>query len=174
MISLSLSLFSASTISGESNCDSSDGEDKPVGVPYKQDPLTPVFSWRRTAYKSKKILEILLANYDQDVLCTATPLNVGHNVAFLVDNSKLKSIDDIRCDDMGSWINGGQPTILFKADLEDADASQIVLLTKNVPLSKHENAKRLKKSYYTHSTHKDVRKIISYIQGTFLSHSLRK
>ncbi|CAB4032415.1 Hypothetical predicted protein [Paramuricea clavata] len=37
---------------------------KPSGEPYKDDAMTPVFSWQNKAYTSEQLVQILLGNYD--------------------------------------------------------------------------------------------------------------
>ena len=39
------------------------------------------------------------------LVCNRQPINVDHNPLFLVDLNTLKSKNDIKCDDSGSWIN---------------------------------------------------------------------
>ena len=42
-------------------------------------------------------------------MCVAPPINIAHNVTFLVDNASLKSPEDLKCDDMGAWDHTGTP-----------------------------------------------------------------
>ena len=39
------------------------------------------------------------------LVCNRQPINVDHNRLFLINLSTLKSKNDIKCDDSGSWIN---------------------------------------------------------------------
>ena len=39
------------------------------------------------------------------LVCNRQPINVDHNRLFLVDLNTLKSKNDIKCNDSGSWIN---------------------------------------------------------------------
>ena len=76
---------------------------KPIGTPYKADPLTPVFSWPKRPYMWQEIVTIVHGEYEAQHLCVAPAINVSHNVCFLLDNNRLKSTDDAKCDAMGVW-----------------------------------------------------------------------
>lgn len=43
-------------------------------------------------------------------MCQRVPITVSHNVAFLVDVTKLDDPGDISSDDMGVWKNNGVDT----------------------------------------------------------------
>ena len=70
---------------------------------YKADALLPVYSYTLEVFDLEEIVQILLLNYSPDCLCFSQPVNVAHNVSFLVDTSDLKRQDDIKRGDMGSW-----------------------------------------------------------------------
>ena len=38
-----------------------------------------------------------------------SPINIAHNVTFLVNNDSLKNPEALKCDDMGSWEHKGTP-----------------------------------------------------------------
>jgi hypothetical protein len=59
-------------------------------------------------------------------LCVSQPIDIQHNVAFLIDNAKIKNLDDIECDDMGSWKHSGTPRSIFHVDRDkDGNVRQI-------------------------------------------------
>lgn len=70
---------------------------------YKDDALTPVYEWKNAAYSFEELIKILLEEHSKEHLCVAPPINVAHNVAFLIENAKMKKLDDLKCDDMGAW-----------------------------------------------------------------------
>ncbi len=104
-------------------------------------------------------------------MCTAAPLNVAHNAAFLVDHRRLKNKNDVKCDDMGSWRNQGTRTIPFTVTTKNEDTRRVILYSNKNPTldsnnaAKNQDIKRLKKIYFTNAQDKDVRKIVSYIEG---------
>ena len=59
-----------------------------------------MFSWSSQPFSAEEIVTIILGKYDNEVLSTSLPINVSHNVTFLVDTRKLRKPDDLKCDDM--------------------------------------------------------------------------
>ena len=79
----------------------------PDGSPYKDDAKILLFSWSSQPFSAEEIVTIILGKYDNEVLCTSPPINVSHNVTFLVDTRKLRKPNHLNCDDMGAWQNNG-------------------------------------------------------------------
>lgn len=103
--------FSPSCSNPESEEDKSEEQMlRPAGIPYKEDVCTPAFSWSHKAYSCKGLVRLLLQDYEPESLCISQPVNVSHNVSFLVDNKMLQSKDDVKCDDMGVWKHNGSPS----------------------------------------------------------------
>ncbi len=168
--------------STENGCDSTDTESfsddfetsistesksvRAEGIPYNDDALTLVFEWRRKAYAFKHLVEILLGEHSQERLCVSQPLNVAHNVSFLVDNSKLKNIEDLKCDDMGAWEHTGSPKKSFcvKRD-KHGRIKDVTVLEGNESPNEESGTLTLKRVYYVNKSSSDVRKIISTVQG---------
>ena len=75
--------------------------DEPVAVPYKGDTCTPVFSWKKESYTSTELVGILVRTYEAHTVCIAAPVNVSHNVAFLVDQRKFSKFQDAMI-----WVHG--------------------------------------------------------------------
>ena len=138
---------------------------KPVGIPYKEDVCTPVYSWSRKAYSCKGLVRLLLQDYEPEFLCISQPVNVAHNVSFLVGNCMMKNKDDLKCDDMGVWKRTGSPSKWFsiKRD-ENNDVAEIVPL-QGKPGPKDDNVYQLRRIYYVNGSDRDVRKVISTLQG---------
>ena len=92
---------------------------KPMGVPYKDDASTPVFSWNQKAYSCTGLVKLLLQEYEKETFCISQPVNVAHNVTFPVENKMLKRQDDVKCDDMGVWKHTGSPAKWFAAKKDE-------------------------------------------------------
>ena len=60
-----------------------------------------------------------MQNYEAEALCISQPVNVAHNVTFLVHNRLLKSLDDIKFDNMVVWKQMGSPTKWFFAKRDE-------------------------------------------------------
>jgi hypothetical protein len=75
--------------------------------------MIPVFEWKKTAYNSPELVSILLGTYESEQMYILQPINVLHNVSFLVDTRTLKHKDDRKCDDTGSWKHNGTPKCWF-------------------------------------------------------------
>ena len=138
---------------------------KPVGVPYKQDVCTPVFSWTRKAYTCQGLVKLLLQEYEPEVVCISQPVNVAHNVCFVVDNTMLKSRDDLKCDDMGAWKHTGSPTKWFYVKRNEDNAIEEIVPLQGKPGPKDHDVYQLRRVYYVNASDGDVRKIISTLQG---------
>lgn len=70
----------------------------------------PVYQWNKPnhTYKVYEIAQAILENSANDAkVCLRTPTNIQHNCTFLVDQSELRSRDDLKADDCGSWKNNG-------------------------------------------------------------------
>ena len=71
---------------------------RPTGEPFKDDALTPVFAWNKTAYTGEQLVSILLGTYEAEETCISQPINVS----FLVDTRSFQHTDDPKCDDIGA------------------------------------------------------------------------
>ena len=140
-------------------------EIKPIGTPYKDDPLTPVFSWSKKPYTWQEIVAILHHEYEAQHLCVAPPVNVSHNVCFLVDNYRLKNTEDVKCDDMGVWINKGAPKLHFEfLTREDGTVVDVVRTDKQGKMQR-DGYCLLKRTFYVNSASTDCRKVVSTLLG---------
>ncbi|CAB4026604.1 High affinity nerve growth factor receptor [Paramuricea clavata] len=72
---------------------------------FHDDALTPVFSWNKKAYTAERLVHILLDKQESGRLCVMTPINIAHNVTFLINNTKMKMEEDVKCDDMEKVLN---------------------------------------------------------------------
>ncbi|CAB3977441.1 Hypothetical predicted protein [Paramuricea clavata] len=87
---------------------------------YGDDPAFPVFRWGLTkGVSTDEIAGILLrGNVDQAKVATKVPTNVSKNTSFIVDTTKLRNDQDVKCDDLGAWHYTG--TKKFGYSLDDA------------------------------------------------------
>lgn len=121
----------------------------------------PIFARTAKSYSSKSIIELLLDKYiPQSKIATQQPVSVEENLVFIMDLSKLNKPEDIRADDLGSWICNGKRCSWCVLD-EDGDVLEI--LTKCG--SRHPNYHRLVKRYYKHATSGDFKRIIVELYG---------
>ena len=109
-----------------------------------------MFSWSSQPFSAEKIVTIILGKYDSEVLCTSPPINVSHNVTFLVDARKLSKPNDLKCDDMGAWRNNDvrKERVFVKFDCHNDTATV-----------------DLKRSYHKNKSIEDVKKIIVILEG---------
>lgn len=106
-----------------------------------------------------------MQDYEAEALCISQPVNVAHNVTFLVDNSLLKSRDDIKCDDMGVWKHTGSSTKWFFAKRDENNVVTDIVPLHRKPEPNDDNVYQLRRVYYVNGSDRDVRKIISTLQG---------
>lgn len=152
------------------NSDSSTEEDvEPEMELYKGDALTPVYERRNEAYSIDEIAKILIRDQATERLCIAPPVNVSHNVSFLVDNAKMKKIDDIKCDDMGAWIHTGTPKRSMTATYKNGEIKSILHST-DMECANNGKAFVVKRTYYVNKSSSDVRKILSSLEGRLTLH----
>lgn len=166
-------LFSGS-ISNESSSDDFEGicTERTSGrtecVAYNGDVLTPVFEWQKQAYQFESLVKILLGEHAPERLCVSQPVNIAHNVSFLVNNARIKNLDDLKCDDMGAWEHNGSPkkSFLVKRD-KHGMVKNVTLLQENESPEENSDVFTLKRIYYVNKSSSDLRKVISTVQGKY-------
>lgn len=139
---------------------------------YNGDALTPVFAWKKDAYTREELVQILLEDHETERLCISQPINIQHNVTFLINNAKIKNLDDIKCDDMGWWRRTGTPKSIFNVYRNnDGSFKDIRHVTRTETSAAELNSKMyiLKRTYYVNNSSDDLRKIISTLQGKGLN-----
>ncbi len=72
---------------------------------YNDDPAIPVYQWGLTKGMATDHVAVTLIkeNIERSKIATKVPSNVSKNTAFVVDTTKLRHEEDIKCDDMGAW-----------------------------------------------------------------------
>lgn len=142
---------------------------RPVGIPYKEDVCIPIFSWSRKAYSCKGLVRLLLQDYNPESLCISQPVNVSHNISFLVDKKMLQNKDDVKCDDMGVWKHIGSPSKRFFIKGNENNAVEQIKPWQGKPKPNMDDAYQLRRIYYVNGSDRKVRKIISTLQGKLLT-----
>lgn len=132
--------------------------------------MTPVFSWRDTAYTGEEMVCLLLGKYDAENLCISQPVNVSNNVLFMLDTSYFKHPDDLKCDDMGSWKHNGSPKRWFSIKKNARGINTIDRVEKK-PGDTNNDIFQLKRTYYTNNSDKTVRKIVAKLEGLNCHHN---
>jgi len=93
---------------------------KKKGQFYQDNKSLPVFEWNARTYNVSEIIGILLNTAaSSNMVCFCTPNNVQHNCTFLVDQTKLKNVADLRADDSGSWKNNGVQCVIVAVTEEE-------------------------------------------------------
>lgn len=68
----------------------------------------PIFSSKRDVLSPIDAIRVLISvgnTVSSSRVCQRQPIGVSRHSTFIVDLHSLKSVDDIRCDDIGSWQN---------------------------------------------------------------------
>lgn len=144
---------------------------KPSGVPYKEDAMTPVFSWQKKAYTAEQLVTLLVVDYNPEETCISPPINVSHNVAFLVDTKSLQHHDDYLCDDMGSWRHNGSPKRKYFVQKDSRGVKGIYPAKEHFGTANQAigNLYELRRAYYKNRSDESIRKIVSKLYGKSIS-----
>ena len=97
---------------------------------------------------------------DSGKVCHKLPVLVSHNIAFIIDVSKLKNPSDVDCDDLGIWRNNRVDTVFFHARISERGVSMV-----DKCCSGAESAHQLKRVYGDHGTNPSFHKITVSITG---------
>ena len=98
---------------------------------------------------------------DNDMICTMQPVNVEHNVVFIIDLGELKNVKDLYCNDMGSWQYNG----VYHSWLTVDDIGFVSTLGKQKPAKITSNMYYVTKKYFVHRTSSDLKKIVVILSG---------
>ena len=120
----------------------------------------PIYEKTSQTYSAKEITEILL---ESDLLtsriATSHPVSVQDNLVFVVDLSQLEKPEDIRADDLGSWVCNGKRC--NGCEVEDGQVTEVFSGLSIQGGSTY----RLVRRYYKHATSTDFRRTIAEIYG---------
>lgn len=83
---------------------------------FKDNKNLPVYKWGlKKGIPTEKAAAILVNGCsDTRFVASAVPSTVDKNVVFLVDSTALVKTDDIKCDDLGSWLVTGSKKSIFE------------------------------------------------------------
>ena len=93
-------------------------------------------------------------------IATKQPVCVQENLVFIVDLSHLEKPEDVRADDLGSWVCNGKRTMRCVVE----DGCVLDVIPGLVPQADRRSY-LLVKRYYKHATAGDFRKTIAEIYG---------
>jgi hypothetical protein len=108
----------------------------------------PIFSSKRDVLSPIDAIRVLTSvgnTVSSSRVCQRQPIGVSRHSTFIVDLHSLKSVDDVKCDDVGSWHNNSCNKFKFvQVDRE------YKLVDKKTPKQYHTNeVGTLKRSYFT-------------------------
>ena len=132
---------------------------------YKEDALLPVYSYTPEASDLEGIVRILLLNYSPGCLCFSQPVNVAHNVSFLVDTRNsinIKTISNVTIWGLGN----GTPKRLVRVSTDDEGKLSIKIIKEN--LEHDTNVYLVTRTCFGNCSSSNVRKIISTLESKLL------
>ena len=100
----------------------------------------------------------LNSDLKESSICSRVPFAVDINAAFVVDMNKLKSPDDITCDDMGVWKWGGSRKKWMLAD----ENGLVTALNEKV---QDDNCYLVWRKYYSLKVSPDIKRLIIVLQS---------
>lgn len=111
--------------------------------------------------KPKDAFDIVLnTELNSNRVCIRKPVGVKDAAVFLVDTTKLRHRDDLKADDMGTWVHKGKPIRYFLVNRSETGAVRDVECT-----TKRPKAYKLTRIYYHHKGTSEFRKTIFYVHG---------
>ena len=112
-------------------------------------------------YSAREIAEILLdSDLSTSRIATSHPVSVQDiNLVFVVDLSQLEKPEDIRADDLGSWVCNGKRC--NACEVEDGKVMEVFSGLSIQGGSTYHLVRR----YYKHATSTDFRRTIAEIYG---------
>ena len=86
---------------------------------YKDNPKLPVYTKKPEALAPLRVVKLLRSVgtlLPISVACMQQPIHVEHHRTFIVDTEALKSMEDLKCDDCGCWLNNSNKKFRFVVD----------------------------------------------------------
>lgn len=105
---------------------------------------------------------ILNTEISSEIVCKQKPVGISDAAVFLVDTTNFRRHDDLKADDMGSWIHKAKPIRYF--DLSRCISGE-VYGAKCCEESSCDTVYRLTRVYYHHRGTPEFRKTIFYVHG---------
>ena len=126
----------------------------------------PVFTKEKATLRPVEVVALLMASsVSSEKVCSMQPLRVEHHRSFVVDLQALRSVNDVKCDDMGSWRNNSSDKFYFEIDVDDD--GDLILEMVGKTFFGGENVVALKREYYSlnDGIHNDMRRRIDTIES---------
>ena len=102
---------------------------------------------------------ILNTAVTSDIVCLQKPVGVKDAAVFLVKTTKLRHPDDLKADDMGSWVHKGIPSRYYNIE---CSPSGVVCGVKRCSKTTTD-AYKLTRIFYHHRGTSELRKTIFYV-----------
>ena len=105
---------------------------------------------------------VLNTGVSSEVVCTQKPVGVKDAAVFVVDTTSFRRHDDLKADDMGSWVHKGKPVRYYEISRL---TSGEVYGAKPCNASNSSTVYKLTRIYYHHGGTPEFRKTIFYVHG---------
>ena len=129
----------------------------------------PALSRGYNTENTSSVVSLLLGHKVQSRhICQSVPKNVNYNGTFLIDTSDLRSLEDIKCDDMGSWTNNGVRKLYLNIENHESPKKiqvKVIKRSGKKPSCRHWC---LTRTYYMYKESTDFKKMIISLQGTLV------
>ena len=130
------------------------------------DPDLPLHSQVTSPYNCSEFINILMNGcMTSSEVCGSRPLGVNDNATFIIDLDRVR-FDDLKADDLGSWIQNGSKHTYFRLD----DHGHILYSQGNVGGKSYYC---LLRRYYVHGTCSSFHRLIVTIEGMKINHGCR-
>ena len=125
---------------------------------YHNNKALPIYDYPKKGFTKEKIIHTLLDSiFDARYLCSDHPVSIENNVAFVVDMTKLKCKDDMRADDLGTWVCTGSR--LLKIEVEEEEGIYHIVQGAGTTVN-------IRRQYHVHGTDKDLHRMIAFLDST--------
>ena len=125
---------------------------------YCGDRQLPIYSRATSGYTFHQLVKILMpSDVDESAVCSVRPIGVSANATFIVDIDKVH-FNDLKCDDLGTWIATGTKSTYFRF------VATGIRISEKKP-SQGGMYHVLTRRYYVHGTYNLYHRIIVDIQG---------
>lgn len=139
---------------------------------YNHNNLLPVYEWTHSKrhFTVEELGRILLTDtVPEEKICHAQPTQIQHNVAFVVNLHSLGDPKDLRADDNGVWERKDAPITFISLHKSHTGTPTIIRRTK---MGSHSHHYKISRTYYHHTSSKDFHRIITTIQGTYITNEI--
>ena len=93
--------------------DSSESDSEPLF--FDNEEKLPMYEWGLGRCKNiQEAANILLIEVTSANIAEVVPVNVNKNVSFIIDTLEIDNIEDLKCDELGSWVCMGVKSARFR------------------------------------------------------------